>query len=218
MTFIDIVNNVLRRLRESEVSTVSESTYSKMVGDFVNDAKRLVEDAWDWSQLKQTTTITGTPGASSLTLPFTVEDKVLYIYDDTSKKELEYKPLQWFEENVFLNDSVESGDPSYYTFFGSTVVSNSIYPKIMVYPYFSSFSNVRVTAVDRKAPFSADNDYCYIPTSPIIHLAVALLARERGETGGTSTAEYFAIADKYLSDAIAMDAAKAPEATIWYTP
>ena len=39
-----------------------------------------------------------------------------------------------------------------------------------------------------------------------------------GETGGTSTPEYFAIADKYLSDAIALDAQKHPEETIFYTP
>ena len=51
---------------------------------------------------------------------------------------------------------------------------------------------------------------------PVIHLAVAMLARERGETGGTSTAEYFTIADKFLSDAIAMDAVKHPEEVIWY--
>jgi hypothetical protein len=51
----------------------------------------------------------------------------------------------------------------------------------------------------------------------VIHLAVALLARERGETGGTSVAEYFSIADKYLSDAIAIDAAKHPEEMIFRT-
>ena len=47
MTYLNLVNGVLRRLREDEVSNVSESTYSKMVGDYVNDAKDLVETAWD---------------------------------------------------------------------------------------------------------------------------------------------------------------------------
>ena len=42
-------------------------------------------------------------------------------------------------------------------------------------------------------------------------MVIALLARERGETGGTSTQEYFALADKYLSDAIDLDAQKHPE-------
>jgi hypothetical protein len=57
-----------------------------------------------------------------------------------------------------------------------------------------------------------------IPSQPVIHLAIALLARERGETGGTAAAEYFSIADTYLSDAVALDAQKHPEETIWYTP
>jgi len=52
---------------------------------------------------------------------------------------------------------------------------------------------------------------------PVIHLTVALLARERGETGGTSTAEYFTIANQYLSDAIAIDAAKHPEEMVFRT-
>ena len=52
MTYLNLVNSVLRRLREEEVSSVQSSTYSKMAGDFVNDAKRIVEDSWDWSALR----------------------------------------------------------------------------------------------------------------------------------------------------------------------
>ena len=40
MTYLDIVNNVLRRLREDTVSDITETPYSTMVGDFVNDAKK----------------------------------------------------------------------------------------------------------------------------------------------------------------------------------
>ena len=69
--------------------------------------------------------------------------------------------------------------------------------------------------VRRQAELTNDSDDLLVPSKPVIHLAVALLARERGETGGTSTAEYFAIADKYLSDAIAIDAAKHPEEMIF---
>ena len=47
MTYLDLVNNVLRRLRETEVSTVAANSYSKLVGDLINDAKDLVENAWE---------------------------------------------------------------------------------------------------------------------------------------------------------------------------
>ena len=76
---------------------------------------------------------------------------------------------------------------------------------------------IRFNCVQRGADLSADDDQLLVPSMPIIHLAVALLARERGETGGTSTPEYFTIADKYLSDAIALDAQKHPEEVIFYT-
>ena len=40
MTYLELVNDVLIRLRETTVSTVSETTYSALIGKFVNDAKR----------------------------------------------------------------------------------------------------------------------------------------------------------------------------------
>ena len=58
---------------------------------------------------------------------------------------------------------------------------------------------------------SADSDTLAIPSGPVLHMAITLLSRERGETGGTSTAEYFAIADKHLSDAIALDAKRSTQ-------
>ena len=57
MTYLNLMNNVLRRLREEEVTNVSATTYSKMVGDFINDAKKLVEESADWSALRSTITI-----------------------------------------------------------------------------------------------------------------------------------------------------------------
>ena len=81
-----------------------------------------------------------------------------------------------------------------------------------------NYAQAAATALLENTELSANSDTLVIPSSPVIHMAIALLSRERGETGGTSTAEYFAIADKHLSDAIALDAQKHPEETIFYTP
>jgi hypothetical protein len=88
---------------------------------------------------------------------------------------------------------------------------------VLVSPKPDGAYSLRFDVVKRQADLLVDGDTLLIPSQPVIHLAVALLARERGETGGTSTAEYFAIADKYLSDAIAIDAAKHPEEMIFRT-
>lgn len=45
MNYLNAINRVLRRLREDEVSSVTSTAYAKLVGDYVNDAVRLVEDS-----------------------------------------------------------------------------------------------------------------------------------------------------------------------------
>ena len=214
MTYLNLVNNVLRRLREDEVTNVSESTYSKMVGDFVNDAKDLVETAWDWSALRNTLTIT--TAADDYTYSLTGsgdKGKVFRIINDTSNCELQYQTQAWFDNEFFVNNPV-SGAPKYFTYNGVDANGDT---QIDVYPKPDGVYSLKVKVVLRNVPLSADADTLAIPSSPVIHMAVALLARERGETGGTSTAEYFALADKYLSDAIAIDAARHPEEMIFRT-
>jgi hypothetical protein len=49
-TQLTIVNNILRRLREDQTTSVSTSPYSKLIGQFVNDAKADLEDMnYEWS-------------------------------------------------------------------------------------------------------------------------------------------------------------------------
>ena len=47
--YLTLVNSVLRRLREDEVSAVANTAYSKMVGAYVNHAKKKVENEHKWS-------------------------------------------------------------------------------------------------------------------------------------------------------------------------
>lgn len=215
MTYLNLVNNVLRRLREEEVASVSTSTYSKMVGDFVNDAKRMVEDAWDWSALRTTLTITTTDDVFNYVLTGSQNRiKALNVINDTSNLFMEYKTATFFDEAYLISEPRKSA-PTYYTYNG---VDSSGDTQIDIYPTPDAAYTIRFNCVKREADLSADGDEMAIPSMPVIHLAIALLARERGETGGTSAPEYFAIADKYLSDAIALDAQKHPEETIFYTP
>jgi hypothetical protein len=49
-TQLAIVNNILRRLRETEVTSVADHSYSKLIAQFVNDAKDDIEDInHEWS-------------------------------------------------------------------------------------------------------------------------------------------------------------------------
>ena len=49
-TYLTIVNDVLEKLREDPVTSVADSAYSKLIGQFVNDAKDDMEDInHDWT-------------------------------------------------------------------------------------------------------------------------------------------------------------------------
>ena len=214
MTYLNLMNNVLRRLREEETTSVTSTTYNKMVGDFINDAKRLVEEAADWSALRETIVISTTASDNTYSLTGGGNDvKVMSVINDTENCFMTYQTKDWFNEQLYLVDSAE-GAPRYYTYNGLDASGDT---QVLVGPTPNSVYSLRFDVVKRQSDLSANTDTLLIPSAPVIHYAVALLARERGETGGTSTAEYFAIADKFLSDAISIDAAKHPEEMVFRT-
>ena len=59
MTYIELINNVLIRLREDTIESgqVDSDPYLRSIGAHVNDAKDRVEDAWQWGALRGTDTI-----------------------------------------------------------------------------------------------------------------------------------------------------------------
>jgi hypothetical protein len=215
MTYLELVNSVLRRLREEEVSGVALTPYSKMVGDFVNDAKKIVENSWDWSALRTTVAFTTSEDVYTYSLEDTKDTvKAINVINDTSDFFMDYRSTDWFD-NQYYNQEPVKGTPQLYTYRGLDSNGDT---QIDVYPKPDGDYVIRFNCVLRNDTLVNDADKLRIPNMPVVHLAVALAARERGETGGTATPEYFAMADVYLSDAIALDAQKNPYATDWYTP
>ncbi len=214
MTYLNLMNNVLRRLREEETTSVNSTTYVKMVGDFINDAKKLVEEATDWSALRDTLVVTTAASDNSYSLTGSSDNvKVMSVLNDTKNCFMHYQTKDWFNEQIYLVNESE-GAPLYYTYNGLDANGDT---EVLVSPKPDGVYSLRFNVIKRQADLSSDTDVILAPSMPVVHLAVALLARERGETGGTSTAEYFRIADKFLSDAVAIDAAKHPEEMIFRT-
>lgn len=214
MTYLNLINSVLRRLREEETTSVTSTTYVKMVGDFVNDAKTLVGQAADWSALRETLTISTTASDNTYSLTGGGDNvKVMSMLNDTQNCFMTYQTKDWFNDALYISNAVE-GAPKYFTYNGLDSNGDT---QILLGPTPDGVYSVRVDLVKRQADLTANTDSLLIPAQPVIHLAVALLARERGETGGTSTAEYFQVANQYLADAIAIDAAKHPEEMVFRT-
>ena len=100
MTYLNLMNNVLRRLREEETTSVTSTTYNKMVSDFINDAKKLVEESNDWSALRSTITVSTTADDNTYSLTDCGDNvKVMCVLNDTSNVFMEYQSKDWLTSN-----------------------------------------------------------------------------------------------------------------------
>ena len=214
MTYLQLVNSVLRRMREDEVTSIENTTdsYVKLIGEFVNDARRIVEDAWDWSALRSTITVTTTDDVFSYSMTGTNNSfKILDVINDTSNLFMRPASSSWMN-NAYLVQEPVKGSPEYYSWNG---VDNNGNALVDLYPKPDQAYTLRFNIVDRADAFTNDLDKLVVPSSPVVQYAVALASRERGETGGTSSQELFSLADTTLADAVAFDAARFPSETVW---
>ena len=218
MTYLQLVNAVLRRLRESEVSTVQGSgnsnTYARLIGDFVNESKSQIEAAYDWSALRTTVTLTTVANTFNYELNgVKTNAKLLDIWNDTSNIEMKYQDANWFN-NEFLMADPQRGIPTFYNFNGVSTDGDLL---VDIYPIPDGVYDLRLNMTVRNSALSADSDKTVLPTRPIILMATAMAIEERGEDGGQQSINAYAAANSALADEIAFDAARHPEDTIWYS-
>jgi hypothetical protein len=214
-TYKQLVNNILIRLREREVDSINETSYSKLVSLFVHDAIEMVEAAWSWSNLRETLTVTTQADVFSYVLTdFGDKSVVLDVINDTNNHFMKYQTAHWFN-NVFLNNSPAEGSPSYYSFNG---LNGSGDTQIDIYPIPDSVYDLHFNVIKRSPDILLDDDTVKVPFLPVQALAYAMALEERGEDGGMSAVSAKALASNYLSDAIALDANKHPEELIWEAP
>jgi hypothetical protein len=213
MTYLEVVNNILKRLRERTVSTVNESSYSALIAVLVNDAKDDVEKAWSWSGLRTTLSATTTEDVFNYELNGSQNKlTVLDVVNDTANHFMKYETAHKFNE-FFLNQQATKGTPYYYSFNGISADGDT---QVDIYPIPDKAYELRFNVVLRTDDLSDDADTFQVPTKPIELLAYALAVEERGEDGGASPVSAFVRANNALQDSIALDAAKHPEETIWY--
>tara|TARA_R110000823_G_scaffold38615_2_gene103869 strand:+ start:208 stop:855 length:648 start_codon:yes stop_codon:yes gene_type:complete len=213
MTYLEIVNSVLRRLREREVASVSESSYSKLIGDFVNDARNEVETAWNWSALRTTLTLTTTADIFNYELNGSQNNFTLIdVINDTNNQFMNYRSSTWFD-NAYLNQGSVTGCPVYYNFNG---VSTDGDTQVDIYPIPDAVYTIRFNAILRNQDMTGNGTTLYVPSRPVILLALAKAIEERGEDGGNASMNAYAAGRSSLADEIALDAARRPDETIWY--
>ena len=214
MTYLELVNAVLRRLREKEVGTVSQTAYSKLIGDFINESKAQIENAWDWSSLRTTLALNTTAGIFNYELNGTQNNfEILDVWNDTSNIEMIPKTAHWFNAE-FLTAEPQAGQPMFYNFNGVSADGDA---QVDVYPVPDGVYSLLFNVSLRNRVLNDDNDVIYIPHRPVILMALAMAIEERGEDGGQQSVNAYGAAQSAIADEIAYDAARHPEDTVWYS-
>lgn len=210
MTYLEIVNSVLRRLRENEVSSVNETPYSKMIAEMVNDVKREVEDTWNWDVLRTTLTANTANGLFNYVLVGSgTRFRVLDVINDTSDYVMNYRPTSWFDA-IFLAQNAQNGSPIFYNFNGVDSNGDS---QVDLFPIPDGVYAIRFNLVLPQDDLVNNSDVLEIDSTAVIYGTVARAIEERGDDGGLAAAE-----DRYRSrvaDLVAIEANRRPNEIIW---
>lgn len=212
INYLQAVNSVLRRLRENEVSSVQDNSYSKMVGEFVNDAKRQCEDAYNWNAI--TTTLTANTTANLFNYVLTGSGqrfRIVDVINTTNKYFLQMETTSAMNQ-YFLTQSNQKGVPQYFNFNG---VDSNGDTQVDLYPIPDGAYTLSFNIVKPSVALSSDSDLITIPSEPIIFNAVARAIAERGEDGGMASSEQYALFKQSLSDAIALESGRYLEEDSW---
>jgi hypothetical protein len=216
MTYLEAVNSVLVRLRENEVTSVSQSDYSKLIGEFVNDTVREIGEAWQWNTLRVTYQVN--TAANTFRYKLTgagSKGQILQVFDDTNDGEL--TKVQYSVMNRWMNhNDQQSNRPIYYAVNGQSLQGDL---QIDFYPVPDGVYTINVNMLVPQARMSTDgtddSTLIEVPSDIVVLGAWAKAISERGEDGGSNFAEVLGQYQVALGDGIARDTAHFPGELEW---
>ena len=209
-TYLQLVNDVLVRMREPEVTTVSATAFSSLIGKFINDTKRQVSDAYDWDAFNTpitVNTIANTTGPYSIT-GAGVRYKTMDVINTTSFYEMSPLSHANYDSFYYTTPTPITGLPMYYSIKG---VDTNGDIKVNFWPVPDAVYSIRFSLIVPEADFSTDSSTTLLAKEPIVLGAYARALIERGEDGGLNSSEAFAMYKSCMSDLIALELARSPE-------
>jgi len=208
MTYLELINDVLVRLRETTVSTPTETTYSTLIGKFVNDAKRQIEDAFSWNVLGQTITVSTAASTASYSLTGAGQKfQVMDVINTTSNVGL--TNISFVDMNRKLNFTpLVNSVPTEFAFDG---VDASYDTKVNLYPIPDGVYTIKFALTVPQATLSSGSTVVMVSDVLVAQNAYARALVERGEDGGLSSSEAYLLYKAMLSDQIALEGTRYPE-------
>lgn len=210
MTYLELVNKILIRLRESQVTTITQNDYSTLIAEFVNDAKREVENAWNWESLYTQISVTTSSGTSEYTVTGSGRRfRVSSVNDDTNDAPLRNVSISWIDLQTQMGVT-QTGNPGFYAFSGSDGTDT----KVKFYPTPDATNTIKFNLYVPQVDLSAGTDVLTVDSDLVIQGALARAMVERGEDGGMTSSEQYSIFKSRLGDMIAQEANRSQD-TCW---
>jgi len=211
-TYLQLVNNVLTRLRETEVSSVQDTPYSSLIGIFVNDAKREVEDAYEWNGLSTTIVIPTVAGQRNYTLSGSGERfKTGDVINDTEDVPMRQAAQTWLNRQYYTG-TVQNAAPCYYSYNGAASNGDN---KVDLWPQPDAVYQIRFELTVPQLDLVNNGDTLIVPAHLVQLLAYAKAVGERGEDGGTAFGEVFQQYRLALADAVAIERNRYDDQVVW---
>lgn len=202
-TYLDLVNEVLRRLRENTVATVNQTAYSRLIGYYVNDTKRQVEDAWQWDALGESIPVVTTPGTSTYTVTGSgIRQKDITANMTTAGNQMQMFPRtsKWIQNQQQLT-TVQQSTPAYFAWAGNDGTDS----KVELYPTPDGVYTIMFNMTVPQVALVSDGDVISVAAEPVVAGAFARALVERGEDGGLASSEAYSLFKSVLSDYIAVE-------------
>lgn len=213
MTYLEAVNEVLARLRESSVSTISQTAYSTLIGHFVNDAKRQVEDAWDWDVQNTTITVTTVAGTSGYTLTGSgTRQKGISANITTSGRQAMLQPVsnKWIQDQQQLTTTTNSA-PCYFAWDGNDGTDS----KIQLFSTPDSVYTIKFNLNVPQAALTSAATVIQVPSDAVVMGAYARALVERGEDGALGSSEAYSLYKSIMADRISLEQARIEDYSTW---
>lgn len=203
LTYLQIINRVLPRLREKTVASNGATTYSAMIGTMVNQIKNEIEVAWMWRDLRDTYSITAVPGTTLYTFTDAGQQaKILDMWNITEASEMMRGTFRDFNRKFFGVTTVDTGPPTKYLPAGLNA-SNDL--QVDIWPSPDATNTLKANLYIPQAELTADATVVLVPNHVLIEGVIAMALAERGDDSGTAAQSQEGRYRDMLASAIAFE-------------
>lgn len=218
LTYLQIVNRVLERMRESTVANYNTTDYSTLLANLVNQVKSEIEEAWQWHALRDTFSITPTNNVSHYALTDSgARAKIIDGWNTTQGIRLVKGTNRDFNAKFFGTGSaaVQTGSPTMYLPAGLDA-NLDIAVDVWPIPVTGKLDTLKFNVYVPQDDLAANATVARVPQNVLLEEVIARALNERGddEAPKPMPGETFIMKD-LLASAISADAGDDQSETDW---